>query len=108
MLINNTRTFSNSNCQRSISFSKYQVGEARGDALSYEQNYGVKIPGYILAERVGLYFHKHTLYYSLRPIGIGIVIGSCNPGKDPELYTVSLSDHSFLISFCEGAFLHRV
>jgi len=67
------------------------VGEARGDALSYEQNYGVKIPGYILAERVGLYFHKHTLYYSLRPIGIGIVIGSCNSGKEPELYAVDPS-----------------
>lgn len=64
------------------------VNEARGDALTYEQNYGIKIPGYILAERVGLYYHKHTLYYSMRPIGIGILIGSMNPGKAPELYSV--------------------
>lgn len=67
------------------------VNEARDNAINFEQNYGVKIPGHLLAERVAYYFHKHTLYYSLRPIGIGVLLGAAYEGKEPELYAVDPS-----------------
>lgn len=47
---------------------------ARSEAENYKNNYGVKIPVELLAERVSSYVHAHTMYSGYRALGASIII----------------------------------
>lgn len=51
------------------------VTKAREEATGYRGNYGEEIPAHTLAERVGMYMHHYTKYWSVRPFGAGVLIG---------------------------------
>lgn len=67
------------------------VNRARSEASSYKQNYGEVIPGYLLAERIGLYLHQFTLYASYRPMGCSVLIGSYDKKEGCSLFCVEPS-----------------
>ena len=52
------------------------IGRAREEASQYEENFGVRIPGHVLAERIALKFQMSTVYSSYRPIGTSLVLAS--------------------------------
>lgn len=67
------------------------VNRVREEANSYKRNFGEAIPGYLLAERVGLYMHAYTLYYSVRPIGTAILIANYSDEEGGTLFSVDPS-----------------
>lgn len=68
---------------------------ARSEAENYRDNYGVAITGKVLADRVALYLHAHTLYSSYRPLGVAIFISSVDNGVY-SLFRVDCSGEVFV------------
>lgn len=52
------------------------LSRARSECENYKDNFGVPIPGEILAERLANFVHAHTLYGAYRPLGCEIFL-SC-------------------------------
>ena len=48
---------------------KYLMFRAREEAKQYEDNFGIKVPGKILAERVANAVQMNTIYSHKRPFG---------------------------------------
>ena len=71
------------------------VKRARKEAEGYRDNYGVPITGKVLADRVALYIHAHTLYSSYRPLGAAIFIASYDNGVY-SLYKVECSGELYV------------
>lgn len=67
------------------------LSQARHEAQSYKKNYGEAIPGHILADRMGFYFHRYTLYASLRPLGTSMLLANYEPIEGPTLFSVEPS-----------------
>merc|ERR1711879_1043279 len=68
------------------------VLRAREEAKSYKNAYCEEIPPEILAERLGLYMHAHTIYGSVRPFGCSILLGTVNPDtNERSLFNVEPS-----------------
>jgi len=63
---------------------------ARDEASSYRENYLAPAPLKNIADRLGLFVQAYTLYSSVRPFGIGTILGAVD--KDgPSLYVVEPS-----------------
>ncbi|KAI9140158.1 nucleophile aminohydrolase [Paraphysoderma sedebokerense] len=69
---------------------RHVISRAREEAQSYRDNYHTKIPGKMLAERVGMYVQAYTLYSSARPFGVGTIVGVVDQ-DGPSLYMVEPS-----------------
>ncbi|CBZ55554.1 putative proteasome subunit alpha type 3 [Neospora caninum Liverpool] len=76
------------------------VTRARQEAEEYKKTFGVEISGGVLAERIGLFMHAYSLYWSVRPFGASVLIGAVQqergePGAPlqfkGELYCVDTS-----------------
>lgn len=68
------------------------VSRGRQEASSYSRSYGEMIPPAVLAERLGLFVHAYTLYWSIRPFGCSALIGTVDPeSKEPSLFCVEPS-----------------
>lgn len=63
------------------------VSRAIEESADYQDQYGVKIPPKILADRLGYYMHYFTLHGALRPFGASCVMGA----YDEEVKEFSLS-----------------
>ncbi|ESP02957.1 hypothetical protein LOTGIDRAFT_212487 [Lottia gigantea] len=79
--------------------SRHMVERAREEASNYRSNYGSDIPIRHLVERVSMYVHAHTLYSSLRPFGVGMIVSSYVDNK-PELYLIDPSGVSWGYNGC--------
>lgn len=73
------------------------IRRARKEAENYRDNYGVPITGRVLADRVALYIHAHTLYSSYRPLGVEIFISAFDDGEY-SLYGVKNNGTVFVSS----------
>mmetsp|Transcript_22506 Transcript_22506/g.35326 ORF Transcript_22506/g.35326 Transcript_22506/m.35326 type:complete len:196 (-) Transcript_22506:177-764(-) len=73
------------------------VNRGRDEASSFKNYYDAVIPGNVLANRLAGYVHLHTLYWSYRPFGCAVLIGSYSPQGQPELYQIDPSGvcHSY-------------
>jgi len=71
------------------------VSRARSEASSYKSSYNEMIPPNVLAERIGLYVHAHTLYWSVRPFGCSVLLGTVDEDKVPSLFSIEPSGHVF-------------
>lgn len=68
------------------------VDQAREEAKNYKYHYGENIPAKVLAERVALFVHTYTLYWSVRPFGASVLIGVYDKeNAEPQIYCVEPS-----------------
>jgi 20S proteasome subunit alpha 7 len=68
---------------------------AKQEAQAYLKNFGVEISGKILAERLSLYVHSHTLYWSMRPFGACAMISSYDNDGKFHLFMVESNGNFF-------------
>jgi len=65
------------------------VARARSEANQYLSAYAEDIPPEILAERIGMFVHAYTLYWSIRPFGCAILLGCVDKDtKKPSLFCI--------------------
>lgn len=64
---------------------------AREEATQYEKMFGVKIPGAVLAERLGLKAQMNTVYASQRPYGTSLALATYDHLKGPGLFLIEPS-----------------
>ena len=50
-----------------------------------------------LVDRVSMYVHAHTLYSSVRPFGVSVILGSYNQQEGPQMYLIDPSGVSWVI-----------
>jgi len=72
----------------------------REEAKQYHDNYGIKIPGYILAERIAGVTQMSTLYNGRRPFGSSIIIAAHDMMKGHTLWMVEPSGACFQYYGC--------
>merc|ERR1712157_481281 len=69
--------------------SRQLVARARGEANQYKSSYAEEIPPEVLAERLGLFVHAYTLYWSIRPFGCSVLLGCVDKEtKKPSVFSV--------------------
>jgi len=108
---------------------KNVMNRARQEASQYKTNYGINIPGTVLAERVAQYVHSHTLYYEYRPFGTSVILATyddldgynlhmiepsgyflgyygCSNGKGKQIAKSHLDKTDFKSMTCKDALFH--
>uniref|UniRef100_A0A7S2I1Y9 Proteasome subunit alpha type n=1 Tax=Alexandrium andersonii TaxID=327968 RepID=A0A7S2I1Y9_9DINO len=72
--------------------SRQIVARGQSEAKQYKSAYNEEIPPELLAERLGLFMHAYTLYWSIRPFGCSVLLG-CVSGetKKPALFCIDPS-----------------
>jgi len=79
-----------------VSDGRQIVNRARDEASSYNETYGTKISGEILAARLSTYVHYFTLHGSLRPFGAATLIATYDPADQKHaLHVVEPSGMSY-------------
>ena len=63
------------------------VNRAREEARSFKQNFGIKVSGETLGERLAGYMHTFSLYEWLRPFGCGVMLAVWGE-EGPELFAL--------------------
>lgn len=67
--------------------SRKIVSRGQEEARSYLSSYGEEIPSNILADRLGMFMHAYTLYWSVRPFGCSALLGCVDKEtKEPSLF----------------------
>ncbi|CAL1157891.1 unnamed protein product [Cladocopium goreaui] len=65
------------------------VSRARSEATQFMNAYCEEIPPELLAERLGLFMHAYTLYWSVRPFGCTALLGCVDEEtKKPSLFCI--------------------
>jgi 20S proteasome subunit alpha 7 len=68
------------------------VARCRSEVQNYKNAYAENMPADQLAERLGLFVHAHTLYWSVRPFGCAALLGCVDPDtKQPSLHSIEPS-----------------
>jgi len=69
--------------------SRQIVARARQECHQYNNAYNEEMPPELLAERIGLFVHAYTLYWSIRPFGCCALLGSVDKEtKEPSLFCI--------------------
>lgn len=63
----------------------------REEAVQYEKMFGIKMPGSVLAERLGMRAQMNTVYASQRPFGTSVVLAAYDHLKGLGLYMIEPS-----------------
>jgi hypothetical protein len=71
------------------------INRARGEASQYKSFYGDSIPGQTLCDRIASYVHLFTLYWYVRPYGVGTLLGVYDK-TGPQLYHVEPSGIAYV------------
>lgn len=72
----------------------------REEAKQYHDNFGIKIPGQIIAERLANVAQMNTLYSSQRPYGSAVILASHDIMKGPTLWMIEPSGSCFQYYGC--------
>merc|ERR1712151_1281115 len=79
-----------------VADSRQIVARAQAETKQYKNAYGEEIPPELLAERLGMFMHAYTLYWSIRPFGCSVLLGVVDPDtKKPSLFCVDPSGHVY-------------
>ena len=70
---------------------KYLMYRAREEAKQYEDNFGIKVPGKILAERVANTVQMNTIYSHKRPFGSQMIMAVGDHLKGASLWMIEPS-----------------
>jgi len=76
------------------------IQRAREEAAQYEQNFGIRCPGAVLADRMAMRFQMSTIYSSYRPIGTSLIFANHDAMKGFQLYMVEPSGACFQYFGC--------
>jgi 20S proteasome subunit alpha 7 len=68
---------------------------AREECEQYEKNFGIKIPGAVLAERMALQYHQKTMYGGYRPVGSTAIFAVWDMMKGGSLWMIEPSSQMF-------------
>lgn len=82
-------------CNGIVPDGRAQINRAREEAAQYETNFGIKIPGSVLADRMALQFQMHTIYSSYRPYGTSLVFATHDMMKGAQLWMIEPSGQCF-------------
>jgi 20S proteasome subunit alpha 7 len=74
---------------------KTLMQRAREEAVQYEKMFGIKIPGSVLADRIGMKAHMNTVYASQRPYGTSVALATYDHIKGFGLYMIEPSGSCF-------------
>ncbi|EER19220.1 proteasome subunit alpha type 3, NTN hydrolase fold, putative [Perkinsus marinus ATCC 50983] len=74
-----------------VADAKQIVERAREECSQYKQVYSTPIPGPVLADRVAMFMHMYTLYWSVRPFGSTVLLGIYDEVEGPQLYGIDPS-----------------
>jgi 20S proteasome subunit alpha 7 len=75
-----------------VADSRQIVQRGRSEARQYTSAYDEEIPPNILAERLGLFVHAYTLYWSIRPFGCSVLLGTVDKDtKKPSVFCIEPS-----------------
>jgi hypothetical protein len=74
------------------------INRARGEASQYKAFYGDAIPGQTLCDRIASYVHLFTLYWYVRPYGVGTLLAVYDK-TGPQLYHVEPSGIAYVRSW---------
>lgn len=67
---------------------------AQDEVISFKKNYGEDVPAQVLAERLALYVHAYTLYWSVRPFGAAVLLAAIQPSPHPlEQHFLAEQEH---------------
>eukprot|EP00352_Strombidinopsis_acuminata_P005842 CAMPEP_0176369504 /NCGR_PEP_ID=MMETSP0126-20121128/23334_1 /TAXON_ID=141414 ORGANISM="Strombidinopsis acuminatum, Strain SPMC142" /NCGR_SAMPLE_ID=MMETSP0126 /ASSEMBLY_ACC=CAM_ASM_000229 /LENGTH=250 /DNA_ID=CAMNT_0017728167 /DNA_START=31 /DNA_END=783 /DNA_ORIENTATION=- len=72
----------------------------REEAAQYENIYGIKMPGQVLANRVALKTQMNTIYASYRPYGTSVVLATWDHMKGRQLFMVEPSGNCYQYYGC--------
>merc|ERR1719229_1550911 len=68
------------------------VNRCREEASSYDDNFGIAIPGKVLSQRLAMFVHAYTEYYYLRPFGVSSLLAVYDESElGPQLYCIEPS-----------------
>jgi len=70
------------------------VNRIRQEAKQYKNFYGGPIPAQVLCDRVSNYVQAHTLYASVRPFGVSLILGTWDE-DGPRLHMIEPSGISY-------------
>ncbi|KAI8072931.1 nucleophile aminohydrolase [Gongronella butleri] len=73
-----------------VADGRHLVNRAKDEAQAWRDIYRQPIPGKTIADRLGQYVSAYTLYSSVRPFGVGTIVGSMTDGV-PSLYMIEPS-----------------
>ena len=73
---------------------------AREDAKQYEDNFGIKVPGSVLAERIAGVTQMNTVYSSQRPYGSSIIFAAHDHLKGATLWMCEPSGATYQYYAC--------
>jgi len=73
---------------------------AREECEQYEKQFGIKMPGAVLAERIALQFQMRTIYSSYRPYGTSIIFATHDIMKGAALWMIEPSGQMFQYYGC--------
>lgn len=76
------------------------VNKARSEARGYIDQFGHRIPGRVLSERLSASVHFQTLYMSSRPYGITTLLAAHDHIDGPQLYQIDPSGESWGYKAC--------
>ena len=76
--------------------ARHIIYRARGEAKSYSDNFGLPIPGHVLANKIGHFVHMHTQYGLYRPFGAAIIMANWDALKGYSLYMVEPSGQTLV------------
>nr|CAG4713160.1 unnamed protein product [Naegleria fowleri] len=76
------------------------VNKARSEARGYLDQFGHRIPGRVLSERLSASVHFHTLYMSSRPLGITTLLAAYDRIDGYQLYQIEPSGESWGYRAC--------
>ena len=71
------------------------VNRACDEASNYKKFYGESIPGHVLCDRVANYVHMFNLYWSFRPYGSTLLVGTYDKTAGPQLHVIDPSGNCF-------------
>jgi len=74
-----------------IADARQLIETARSEAANYRSEYGMPISLNHLTSRVAMYMHAYTLYSSVRPYGVSLLLGSFDSHDGAQLYSIEPS-----------------
>ena len=76
------------------------IQRARAESTQYQNMFGIKVPGAVLADRMAMQFQMKTVYSAYRPIGTSMIFANHDNQKGFQLYMIEPSGNCYQYYGC--------